>query len=193
MASYVVGITGASGSIYAVRLLEELLKADCEIHLVITENGKKVLAYEMGYALDVLISNLNQLGGILHFYQIDDLFAPIASGSFKIDGMVILPCSMSTVAEVSMGLSKNLLSRAADVCIKEKRRLVIVPRETPLSTIHLRNMLTLSELGVTIMPAMPGFYQKPETISDMVNATVGRILDYLGLENNLYMKWNGGV
>lgn len=189
MARYVIGITGASGSIYGVRAAEELLKRENEVHLILTLNGEKVLAYELEKTLDEVLGELNGCGGKLIVHEIDDLFASIASGSVKVDGMAIVPCSMSTLGEIANGVSKNLLGRAADVCIKERRNLIIVPREMPLSSIHLKNMLTLSEAGVNILPAMPGFYQRPKTLDDIINSVVGRVLSGLGIENNLYIKW----
>lgn len=189
MSKYIIGITGASGSIYAVRLLEVLLAGGHEAHLVVTDNGRKVLSFEMDCSERVVYTRLDSLGGGLKIYDADDIFAPIASGSFKTDGMVVIPCSMSTLGEISCGTSKNLLGRAADVCIKEKRKLVLVPRETPLSSIHLKNMLCLSEAGVTILPAMPAFYNRPAHIEDMVDFVAGRVLSSLGIENNLYKEW----
>ena len=204
MGSYIVGITGASGSIYGVRLIEELLVTGNDVHIVITDSGKKVIEYETGYHAEAFARHLEINGntisgkkgnrnfsnkGKVIFYEIDNLFAAIASGSFKTDGMIVLPCSMSTLAEIANGISKNLLTRAADVCIKEKRKLVIVPRETPLSTIHLKNMLALSETGVTILPAMPGFYHKPQSMEDLINFVVGKVLDTLNIENQLFEKW----
>jgi 4-hydroxy-3-polyprenylbenzoate decarboxylase len=189
LSRYIVGITGASGSIYAARLLEELLKRNNEVHLVVTDNGQRVMSYELEKSFDDIIEGLKAIGGKLHIHDDKDLFAPIASGSFKTDGMVIIPCTMSTLGEISLGVSKNLLGRAADVCIKEKRRLIVVPREAPLSPIHLRNMLALSELGVSIIPAMPGFYNKPKTIDDLVNSLIGRVMDGLGVSNDLYLEW----
>lgn len=189
MGRYVVGITGASGSIYGVRVIEELLRTGNEVHVVITQNGGKVLSYEMERSLEEIIGELGSCGGKMIVQDIEDLFAPIASGSFRVDGMVIVPCSMSALGEIANGVSKNLLGRAADVCIKEKRNLIIVPRETPLSSIHIKNMLTLSELGITIMPAMPGFYQIPKTMDEVINFVVGRVLSGLGIDNNLYLKW----
>lgn len=189
MGRYVVGITGASGSIYGVRVIGELLRTGNEVHVVITQNGGKVLSYEMERSLEEIIGELGSCGGKMIVQDIEDLFAPIASGSFRVDGMVIVPCSMSTLGEIANGVSKNLLGRAADVCIKEKRNLIIVPRETPLSSIHIKNMLTLSELGITIMPAMPGFYQIPKTMDEVINFVVGRVLSGLGIDNNLYLKW----
>jgi 4-hydroxy-3-polyprenylbenzoate decarboxylase len=185
---YIVGITGASGSIYAVRLLEELLKRGNDVHLVITGNGKKVLEYELEHSLDYVLDGMMKQSD-LHLYDIDDLFAPIASGSFRVEGMAVVPCSMSTMGEIAWGASKNLLGRAADVCIKEKRKLVLVPRETPLSTLHLRNMLELGNAGVTILPAMPAFYQRPRSMDDIVNFIVGRVMDSLGIKNELFMEW----
>lgn len=190
MKKFIIGITGASGSIYAIRLTEELLNKGYIIHIVATDNGKKVLHYETGIDFsDWIYSLKNKYKDKIFLDNINDLFSGIASGSFKTDGMIIAPCSMSTLGEISHGMSKNLLGRAADVCLKEKRPLVIVPRETPLNSIHLRNMLTLSEMGVTILPAMPGFYHKPETLDDAVNFVVGKILDCLDIDNNLFKKW----
>jgi 4-hydroxy-3-polyprenylbenzoate decarboxylase len=190
VSKYIIGITGASGSIYSLRLLEVLLKQGHEVHLVATHNGQKVFNFETGKAISKdAFEPFDKYSGTLNLHDVDDLFAPISSGSFKTDGMVVIPCSMSTLGEICAGASKNLLGRAADVCIKEKRKLVLVPRETPLSSIHLRNMLTLSELGVIILPAMPGFYHKPKTLEDMVNFVVSRVLDCLGIENDLYEKW----
>ena len=176
MGRYIVGITGASGSIYGVRLIEELIKKDNEIYLVITDNGRKVLEYEIEINFEEWIQNINGNKGKLKLCAIDDMFSSIASGSFKTDGMVIVPCSMGTLSKISGGTSDNLLIRAADVMIKEKRKLILIPRETPLSSIHLKNMLFLSNLNVMIIPPMPAFYQKPKTIEDIVNITVGRIL-----------------
>ncbi|WP_422447684.1 UbiX family flavin prenyltransferase [Thermoanaerobacterium sp. DL9XJH110] len=195
MARFVVGITGASGCIYGVRLIEELLKGKHEVHLSVTENGGRVLKHELGLDTEALISHLGKFeksfGGTLKNYDINDLFAPIASGSFKADAMVIIPCSMSTLAFIAHGLSHNLLQRTADVFLKEKRKIVIVPRETPLNSIHLENMLALSKMGVSIIPAMPAFYQNPKTIDDMVNFIVGRVLDILNIPNQLYDGWKG--
>ncbi|MCG0276040.1 MAG: UbiX family flavin prenyltransferase [Thermosediminibacteraceae bacterium] len=191
MARFVIGITGASGSIYGVRLIEELLKGKHEVYLLITENGEKVLKHEFGFDIKGLISHFNKFGGTLKNYDINDLFAPIASGSFKADGMVIIPCSMSTLAFIALGLSHNLMQRTADVFLKEKRKIVIVPRETPLNSIHLENMLTLSKMGAHIVPAMPAFYHNPKTIDDMVNFIVGRVLDILNIPNQLYTRWKG--
>lgn len=189
MKKYIIAITGASGSIYALSLIEELLKNGHSIHLIVSDNGAKVLEYETGVRLFNFIEGMKEKYGNITLEDIDNLFSSVASGSFKTDGMIILPCSMSSLGEIAHGVSKNLIGRAADVCIKEKRPLVIVPRETPLSSIHLKNMLILSESGVTILPAMPGFYHKPESLEDVVNFVVGKILDILNIENNLFKKW----
>jgi len=183
--AYIIGITGASGSIYALRLLEELSSRKCMAHIVATHNGKKVFEYETGCKVDNL-SNLNK-EFIVH--DIDNFFSPIASGSFKIDGMIIVPCTMATLGEIATGTSKNLLGRAADVCLKEGRKLIIVPREAPLNLIHIENMLRLVRAGAVIFPAMPSFYGKPNNINDIVNTVVGRLLDALGVQNDLYSKW----
>lgn len=192
MSRYIIGITGASGSIYGIRLIEELLLRNHEVYLVITENGRKVIGYETGTSVIEIIERFSNRE-LLHEMDVGDLFQPIASGSFRHDGMVVAPCSMSTLAEISCGLSKNLLSRAADVTIKEGRKLILVPRETPLSPVHLRNMLTLSESGVTILPAMPAFYGHPACISELIDQIVGRIMEQLGIENDLYHKWGKEV
>lgn len=189
MSKYIVGITGASGSIYGIRLIEELLKSGNEVHIIITDSGKQVLNYETDYTVDLLIKHLKEFGSNIKIHDIDNLFAATASGSFKTDGMIILPCSMSTVGEIANGMSKNLLGRSADVCLKERRKLIVVPRETPFNTIHLKNMLSLTEAGAVILPAMPGFYHKPETIEDMIDFVVGKVMDTLEIENNLFKKW----
>lgn len=191
MKKYIVGITGASGSIYGVRLVEELIKQGNEVHLVITNNGKKVLEYEIEVDFEEWIHSIMVHKGNLIVCDIDDMFSSIASGSFRTDGMVIVPCSMGTLSKISCGVTDSLLIRAADVMIKEKRNLILVPRETPFSSIHLKNMLFLSELNVTMLPPMPAFYQKPKTIEELVNITVGRILSSLNIESDLYDEWGG--
>lgn len=202
MGNYIIGITGASGSIYAKRLLEILLKLNHNIHLVITDPGLQVIETELGWQLEgkqdeeisrEIISNLglSDNDGYLRYYNNKTIGAAIASGSFMTQGMIIVPCSMSTLAGIAQGSSNNLLQRAADIMLKEKRPLVIVPRETPLNTIHLRNMLALSELGVHLVPAMPAFYQKPKSIDDLVDFIVGRLLDFFQIEHNLFRRWEG--
>ncbi|WML34679.1 flavin prenyltransferase UbiX [Clostridium sp. OS1-26] len=189
MKKIVIGITGASGSIYAIKLTEELLKRGIFVHIICTENGKKVMNFETSIDINEWVKELKENYNNVKLENINDLFSGVASGSFKFDAMIILPCSMGTLAEISTGLAKNLLCRAADVALKENRRLIIVPRETPLNAIHLENMLKLSKLGVTILPAMPGFYHKPESMEDLINFVVGKILDSLSIENILFKKW----
>jgi len=190
---FIVGVTGASGVIYAKILLEELLKRG-SVYLIITKSGIKVLKEELNISLrDVYEKDkkiINRLfGSKVFYYDVEDITAPISSGTYKVDGMVIVPCSMATVSAIANGSSKNLLERAADVTLKEKRKLIIVPRETPLNVIHLRNLLTLSEAGVSVVPAMPAFYFKANSIEDLIKPFVGRILDQLGIEHNLYTSW----
>lgn len=191
MKKIVVGITGASGSIYAKRLVEVLAKLDVQVQIVATENGKKVFEFELGVSFESWFSGLALEHKRIKLEDNANLFSGIASGSNRYDAVIILPCSMGTLAEISHGIAKNLLCRAADVAIKEGRTLVIVPRETPLSTIHLENMLRLSKLGVAIIPAMPGFYYHPQTIEQIVDFQVGKILDYLHIDNELFLKWKG--
>lgn len=188
----VVALTGASGVVYGIRLIEELLKANIEIHMIISEPAQIVLEHELNWEF----TNLREAtfrkhlpGNNLFIYNNSDIAAPIASGSFLIDGMVVIPCTMSSVSNIAQGTSKNLLERAADVIIKERRQLILVPRETPLSSIHLRNMLTLSDLGAHIIPAMPAFYNHPQDINDMVDFIVGKVLDTLGIKHNLYKRY----
>lgn len=193
MKKIVVGLTGASGSIYFHQLLQVLMEQDIIIHIIATEHGAMVLEYETGVKLEeqVKVLNDNRGKGQIILENNNNLFSGVASGSYPCDAMVIIPCSMSTLAEISNGITKNLLTRAADVFIKEKRKLVIVPRETPLSTIHLKNMYELSKLGVTILPAMPGFYNHPKNMDDIVRFIVGKTLDSLGVEHNSYDRWRG--
>ena len=179
----IVGITGASGSIYALRLLETLKEAGHEAHLVITDSGWQVIEYECGKTKE----DMEKLA--FRIYDVHDIGAAIASGSFLTDAMVIAPCSMKTVASIATSVADNLLTRAADVTLKESRKLVVVPRETPMHAGHLENMLKISRLGAKILPACPGFYHKPQTIDDIVNMMVGKICDTLGVEHNLFKRW----
>jgi len=181
----IVAITGASGIIYGKRLLEVLRDREVETHLVVTDAAEKVAKHE----LDATKADLEKLAD--HAYNADNLFAPIVSGSFKMDGMVIIPCSMKTLAGIAHGYSQNLVLRAADVTLKEKRRLILVPRETPLSAIHLRNMLELAKQGALIVPAIPAFYHEPKTIEDIIDFVVGKVLDCLGIEHQLFKRWPG--
>src|SRR4030067_1618306 len=200
MPSYIVAITGASGAVYGMQLLSYLVKNGLTVHLTVTKEAWWILKDETGFIMEgteeEIQSSLCEYYGVskgtLHYYEENNLKAPIASGSFRNDGMIIVPCSMKTVASIASGVSSNLVGRSADVIIKEKRKLIIVPRETPLNTVHLRNLLTLSEMGIHIIPAMPAFYNKPETIADMVEFIVGRILDALSIDNQLYSRWDGG-
>lgn len=185
----IIGITGASGSLYARRLIEELQKNGCELHILYSKTGAEVFEYETGNTPDDFIKRFT--GNIPTLHSNDNLFAPPASGSFKASAMVIVPCSMATLGGLATGSLQSLLGRSADVCLKERRKLIIVPRETPFSRIHLKNMLELTESGAVILPAMPGFYNKPGTVDDVVNFTVARILDQLGVENSLTKRWEG--
>lgn len=180
----VVAITGASGIIYAIRLLELLKDLSIETHLVMSKWAIANLQTETNYSIGDVQSLATEV------YDNSNLAAAISSGSFKVDGMVIVPCSMKTLAAISHGFSDNLIQRAADVTIKERRRLILVPRETPLSPIHLENMLKLSRLGVTIMPPTPGLYNRPQSLDDIIYYHAGRILDQLGIEHSLIKRWH---
>lgn len=179
----IVGISGASGAIYGIRLLEELKKREIETHLVISKWGTVTIEKETDYSVEQVMSLADKV------YDEDNLGAAISSGSFKNNGMVIAPCSMKTLSGIANGYAEELIIRAADVCIKERRRLIILARETPLNPIHLENMLKLSRLGITIMPPVPAFYANPKTLDDIVNHTVGRILDQLEIDNELFTRW----
>ena len=185
MIRLIVGMCGASGAVYGVRLLELLRFIGAETHLVLTKNAEITIQREMEVAIEHVRSIATKT------YEIDDLAAPIASGSFKTDGMVIIPCSVKTLAGIANGFSENLLLRAADVTIKEKRTLVLCPRETPLSPIHLENMLKLARIGVIILPPVPAFYTRPKNIDDIINQTLGRVLDFFKIHHHLYKEWSG--
>jgi flavin prenyltransferase len=192
---WAVGITGASGAIYGIRLCEELLRQQVDIHLVITEAGWRVLKEELGWETSQRKQALRaQFGqeldsGQLTFHPNADIGASIASGSFVLEGMVVIPCSMGSLSSIASGASHNLLTRAADVALKEGRKLLLVPRETPLHAIHLENMLKLARLGVKILPAMPAFYYHPASMEDMINFIVGKVMDNMNLEHELYRRW----
>lgn len=193
MKKMVVGITGASGSLYAKRLIEVLLEKKVKVHVIATDMGEQVFSYEIGCPLKQFIAAQQAVyGDLVVLEDPHNLFAGVASGSHAYEGVVILPCSMGTLAEIAHGFSKNLLTRSADVSLKEGRKLIIVPRETPFSTIHLENMLRLSQAGATILPAMPGFYHGPKELMDLVDFVVGKILDQLYIEHQLFKKWNEG-
>lgn len=192
-----MGITGASGAVHGLRLLEELLAVGIRVSLVISSAGRLVLREEQGIDLPADPEEQRRtLGARLGFaaerltcYGETDFHAPMASGSSPADAMVICPCSMGSLGRIAAGLSSSLMERGADVMIKESRPLVLVPRETPLSAIHLENMLKLARLGVRIVPPMPGFYGHPRSVDDLVNFVVGRVLDQLGVEHSLYARW----
>lgn len=183
MKKLVVAITGGSGVIYGIKLLKYLNQLNLETHLILSEWGAKTIRIETN-------TDPNLLKSLATFhYDNKNMAAPISSGSFKTDGMVIIPCSMKTLSSITHGFDDSLISRSASVCIKEHRKLVIVPRETPLSTIHLENMLKLSEMNVTVLPAMPGFYSKPSSIEDLISHIVGKVLDQFDINHNMYKRW----
>lgn len=184
----VIGISGASGTIYGVRLLEVLRDVkDIETHLVISDSGKQNIRLETDYSIEAV----HALATV--HYQFNNLAAAISSGSFKTIGMVIIPCSMKTLSGVAFSSSENLLTRAADVNLKERRRLVLVPRETPLHLGHLRLMTQVVEMGAILVPPMPAFYHRPETLDDIINQTINRVLDLMGIElpQDLFERWTG--
>lgn len=181
----VVAVTGASGVVYGKRLLEVLRGKKVETHLIVSRAAEKVIEHELE------MSKKDFVKSATHVYDVDDLTAPLMSGSFITDGMIIVPCTMKTLAGITHGFADNLILRAADVALKERRPLVVVPRETPLNVIHLQNMLKAAELGISVVPTMPAFYYKPREISDMVDFVVGRALDCLGIEHSLFKRWSG--
>jgi 4-hydroxy-3-polyprenylbenzoate decarboxylase len=185
---FIVGITGASGVIYGVRFLEAIKRyaSDSEVHLVISNAAVRVLRHELGLDREYIARLADRV------YGEDELDAPIASGSFRHDGMVIIPCSMKTLASIAHGIADNLITRAADVALKERRKLILVIRETPLNLVHIRNMELVTLAGAIVMPASPAFYHRPRSIDDLVNFIVGRVLDLLGIENDLYSRWGQG-
>jgi 4-hydroxy-3-polyprenylbenzoate decarboxylase len=181
----IVGITGATGAIYGVRILERLREAGAETHLVISRWGARTLLHETPYSRE----QVESLASVA--YAPGDMGAAISSGSFRTDGMVIAPCSAKTLAAVAHGFGENLVHRAADVVLKERRRLVLVVREAPLSDIHLENMLKLSRMGAVMLPPMPAFYNRPRTVDDIVDHTVSRVLDQFGLDAGGSERWSG--
>lgn len=183
----ILGMTGATGAIYGKRILEVLrAQGVFETHLVVSDAGALNIHYELG----IKRGALGELADQVH--RIDDIAAPIASGGFKTEGMIIAPCSMKTLAAIAHGFGDNLISRAADVVLKERRRLVVVPREAPLNLAHVRNMVSLTEMGGIIYPPVPAFYAKPVTLDDLVNETVGRVLSLLEIQTEgLYKPWVG--
>lgn len=195
MENIIVGITGASGVIYGQRLLQILCRKRYNIHLSISDASVLVIKHELGVDLDRNHPDLVQFLGYttdnIIYYNNSDIGATIASSRYPIKAMIIVPCSMNTLCSIAYGISNNLIQRAASVTIKEGRRLVVVPRETPLSSIHLEAMLKLSSIGACILPAMPGFYHNPKTIDDQINFVVAKILDVLAIEHTLIPAWHG--
>lgn len=192
---FVVAITGASGSIYGLRLISELLRSGSRVSLLLTDAGRQVLKHEVD--LDWSTESQQQRHQVQEYFasiavdslDIDDFWTGSASGSNPADGMIVMPCSMGTAGRIAAGLSSNLLERAADVMLKERRQLILVPRETPFNTIHLENLLRLAQAGAVILPAMPGFYHGPGSISDLVDFVVGKVLDQLALDHELFKRW----
>jgi flavin prenyltransferase len=179
----IVGISGASGVIYGVRLLQALKKIPVESHLVMTRTAEVTLAHETR----LKVAEVRRLADAT--YRVDDLAAAISSGSFRTIGMIVAPCSMRSLGEIANGITSNLLTRAADVVLKERRKLVLMARETPLHAIHLRNMLALAEMGAIIAPPVPAFYNKPESLDDIIDHSVGRVLDLFDIETDLPHRW----
>jgi len=182
----VIGISGASGAIYGVRMLEMLKKTDIETHLVMSKSAEMTLIYETSYKP----KDIRELASVNH--PMADIGASISSGSFQTMGMIVVPCSIRTMSEIATGVTSSLLSRAADVVLKEKRRLVLAVRETPLHGGHLRTLTTLSDIGAIIAPIVPALYNKPKTVDDIINHTVGRLLDLLDIETEMVKRWQGG-
>ncbi|PYR95432.1 MAG: aromatic acid decarboxylase [Acidobacteria bacterium] len=197
--TFALAITGASGALYAMRTLAALLERDCHVELVVSDYGRRLLRDELGEAAAVdrlrefLVEKYGEPArrGSYALLSNKDLGAPIASGSHDCEGMIIVPCSMKTLAGVAHGLSRNLVERAADVMLKERRPLVIVARETPMSLPQLKNMVLCAEAGAMMMPAMPAFYQMPKTLDDLADFMAGKILSALGFDQTLYPKWKG--
>jgi 4-hydroxy-3-polyprenylbenzoate decarboxylase len=178
-----LAITGASGSIYGIRLLEELVKSGNEVHLIVSEDAKKIMKYETNITFDKIKKKAR------FYYKNSDLFAAPSSGSFKLDAMVIVPCSMKTLSAIANGYCNTLISRAGSCFLKEERKLILVIRETPLDLPGIKNILSAKQAGATILPAMPGFYHKPKKIEELVDFVVGKILDQLEIENALFKRW----
>jgi 4-hydroxy-3-polyprenylbenzoate decarboxylase len=187
MKNIIVGITGASGVVYGVRILEVLYKLRVETHLIITQAGLKNLEIETNTTKDKLESMAS------HVYDEGDLTACLASGSFKVDGMVVAPCSIKTLSAIANSYSNNLLVRAADVILKERRRLVLLVRETPLHEGHLELMIKVTRMGGIVLPPMPAFYHHPKTIEDLIDQTIGKVLDFFSMDAKLFKRWRTGA
>jgi len=192
-----VGVSGASGAPYAARLVRALVAAGCDLQLSISDSGVQVVRHELGLRsserADVTSEFLERSGATARVFAPDDLGALPASGSSAPDAVVICPCSMSTMAHIALGTTTTLMHRAADVALKERRRLVVVPRETPLTQIHLRRMLELAEAGAVVLPAMPGFYSRPQSLQDVVDHVAGKAMSALGFRQDLFPPWSGGM
>ena len=192
-----IAITGASGSPYAIRLIEILLQSGCRVSVIISKAAQLVMATETECMIpakvrgqaEYLRERFSATEDQLQVYGKEDWMSPWASGSGRNGAMVVCPCSTGTLSAIAVGASNNLIERAADVCLKERRQLILVPRETPFSTLHLQNMLTLSQMGAVILPASPGFYRKPQNIEDLIDFVVARILNQLKIEHNLLPRW----
>ncbi len=190
----VVAVTGASGAIYAVRFLRQAARHYDAVYVMLSDTAPAVFQTETGGALTPPFSAQDYLGGDaawdnIHFLDRHDYFTPPASGSFVHDGMVVIPCSMGTLGRIAHGISNDLTTRAADVCLKERRKLILVARDTPLNLIHLRNMVTVTEAGAIVLPAIPAFYHQPKTIEDLVDTVVARVLQNLGIEQDIQPQW----
>jgi len=183
MKRIIIAISGASGVIYGIELLRELAKRDIEVHLVISEAGKRNIAIETDYSVGDVESMADRI------YDNADLGAPLASGSFLTDGMVVAPCTIKTLSGIANSYSENLIVRAADVVLKEKRKLVLLVRETPLHKGHLQLMTMAADLGAHILPPIPSFYHHPKTIEDLIHQTIGKVFDYMGIDNDLFKRW----
>ena len=192
---YVLGICGASGARYGLRLLRALVEAKREVAVVVSSGGARVRESEEGGRVDPGMPDAEVLcpghGGLVTSWAVKDIAAPFSSGTHPVAGMVVCPCSMGTLSRIAHGNSGNLLERAADVMLKERRKLVLVPRETPLSLVHLRNMVAATEAGAVVLPAAPGFYHAPGTVDDLVDHVVQKVLDQLGVEARIVGRWKG--
>jgi 4-hydroxy-3-polyprenylbenzoate decarboxylase len=195
MRSWIVGISGASGAVYGVRLTQWLLDAGYDVHGMITDAGWRVLkeehAWDSAHRMEMVHKHFAGRRGTYAYYTRSDIGARVASGSFRTAGMVIMPCSMGTLGALAHSLSDELIQRAADVVRKERRPLILVPRETPLHAGHLQNMLILAQQGVHIVPAMPAFYHRPQTMDEMIDFMVGKVLDVMGIDHDVYTRWGG--
>jgi 4-hydroxy-3-polyprenylbenzoate decarboxylase len=189
MKKIVVGITGASGSLLAKKFIENLLKLNHEVNLILTDRGIQVFEYELDIKLNSFLESCKIFPGKLIHHDNNNMFSKLASGSSDFDALVVIPCSMGTLGKIANCIGDGLLVRTADVALKERRSLIVVARETPLSSIHLENMLRVTRAGGVVMPPMPSYYNKPETVSESADIFTGRLMRYLGIENNLHKSW----